>query len=224
MYNCPKDGEKLKWKQFLTTGRWHCKKCDGTLAFKKHLKKLSLFHEFEHSLSHTQDQEKIIKCPICLEDMSKLRATASRRSCIIDICHECQTFWFDPNEFRLVEDTGQRSKRKEDEKKELPGQVIEFGFDEFFEVKDYSRYVLIFKILFIVFNLFLVLTFIDLDGNMDVLARLGNFHRMLDPLGFAILGTLFSFLYGYNSERYLWMLFPGLFCTLASLLVWVSTH
>ena len=223
MYRCPRDGEKLKWKQFLTTGRWHCKKCDGTLAFKKHLKKLNIFHEFEHSLGRSNDNEESIDCPICMNDMAKLRVTVGRRSCVIDVCHDCLAYWFDPQELKLVEEPSIQRKYNKYTDSEA-GKGMNLSFDEFFEVKDYSKYIFQFKIAFIVFNIFLVLSFFEIDGNLDVIGRLSAFPRRFDPLGFALLGTLFSILYGFNSERYLWVVFPGVFCTLASVLIYFSLH
>jgi Zn-finger nucleic acid-binding protein len=221
-YFCPRDQEQLRWRDFFSTGRWHCRLCAGTLALEAHLIQIPAFQSFISLLRESPISDSL-QCPKCRRVMKGTIFQAHDKSVRIDLCESCRHYWFDPGELMLLQDSlsSSRDNSESSQTQQLPFP-IPTAYQQYEKVRasHFKLYMRVASALLIGFNLWIYLCTRlfahDYGGGSYIRGR------ALPPdssAGVAIFFLLLSFSF---PRRLGLAILIAVFFTFSALLVWIA--
>ncbi|MGZ6480215.1 MAG: TFIIB-type zinc ribbon-containing protein [Bdellovibrionales bacterium] len=213
----------MYWHDFIFTGRWSCRVCNGTFAREADLRQVPVFHDFVELLAESPAGDKL-ECPKCKRTMKPFRFDYHETFVQIDRCDSCVSYWFDPGALKLMQEALTETKDH------LPNSnlhpiYIYSAYEEYekaFRIK-WIRRLRIFGSVLLAINIlvyFKTKAFAhEYSGFMNM-----NMKRAPDPAASAMIAAFSLVLFTLSPRRCGLAILIALYFMLQSLLVWVARY
>lgn len=112
--DCPVCDRELHRDRYEGVSIFRCDECHGVFAEERRIQQIKILHEHSHSdLEHEAESEAMpdtegrLRCPKCFRYMVKANVHLDdddrNDSFQIDICHDCDSIWFDGGELARLQ-------------------------------------------------------------------------------------------------------------------------